>query len=400
MWEQIRSNQIRSTVLVAAMGILLLALGYVLGLYFFNNAVGGMIIALIAWGIMYLVAYFQGESILLSISGARKITRDDHPRLYNIVEEMKIACGLPKMPDIYIVDDPAPNAFATGRSPERASVAVTSGLLQRLNRDELQGVIGHEMAHIKNRDVMLMSVAGIILGTIVILAWYATRVLFFSGAGGRRSSKSSGNAQIIILAVGIVLMIIAPIAAQLLYYAVSRKREYLADASSALYTRYPEGLASALEKIAASTQQLQKVNKATAPMYTVNPFREKGKAAADLTSTHPPISQRVKILRAMAGASEADYEKAYRQVKGGSKGVIPATELALAGKETVSLRAPSAELQGGLDDTNRARETSDTLWRMGNYRMLDCNCGAKIKVPPSIKDPAIKCPRCGRLLRL
>jgi heat shock protein HtpX len=304
------------------------------------------------------------------------------------------------MPDIYIVDDPAPNAFATGRSPERASVAVTSGLLQRLNRDELQGVIGHEMAHIKNRDVMLMSVAGIILGTIVILAWYATRVLFFSGAGGRRSSKSSGNAQIIILAVGIVLMIIAPIAAQLLYYAVSRKREYLADASSALYTRYPEGLASALEKIAASTQQLQKVNKATAPMYTVNPFREKGRAAADLTSTHPPISQRVKILRAMAGASEADYEKAYRQVKGGSKGVIPATELALAGKETVALRAPSVEQQGGLDDAERARETSDALWRMGNYRMVDCNCGARIKVPPSIKDPTIKCPRCGRLLRL
>jgi heat shock protein HtpX len=402
MWEQIRSNQIRSAVLVAGMGILLLVLGYVLGLYFFNNAISGMIIALIVWGIMYLIAYFQGESILLSVSGARKITRDDHPRLYNIVEEMKIACGLPKMPDIYIIDDPAPNAFATGRSPERASVAVTSGLLQRLNRDELQGVVGHEMAHIKNRDVMLMSVAGIILGTIVILAWYATRVLFFGGiSGGRRDSKSGGGGgQIIILAVGIVLMILAPIAAQLLYFAISRKREYLADASSALYTRYPEGLASALEKIASSTEQLRKVNQATAPMYTVNPFRQKGRAASDLTSTHPPISQRVKILRAMGGASEADYEKAYRQVNGSSSGIIPASALALAGKETVSLRAPSAEHQGAQDDIERARETSDTLLRMGNYRIVDCPCGAKIKVPPSIKDPAIKCPRCGRLNRL
>jgi heat shock protein HtpX len=263
----------------------------------------------------------------------------------------------------------------------------------------LQGVIGHEMAHIKNRDVMLMSLAGIILGTIVILAWYATRVLFFSGmsGGGRRSSKSEGSGQIIILAVGIVLMILAPIAAQLLYFAISRKREYLADASSALYTRYPEGLASALEKIAASTNQLQKVNQATAPMYTVNPFREKGKAASDLTSTHPPISQRIKILRAMSGASAADYEEAYRKIKSGG-GIVPAS--ALAGAGAVALRAASAEKQGEMDDAGRMRETSNVLWRLGNYRTVDCNCGARMKVPPSIREPAIKCPRCGRTLRL
>jgi heat shock protein HtpX len=399
MWEQIRSNQIRSVVLVAGMGILLLALGYILGLYFFENAIAGLIVALVVWGFMYLLAYFQGESILLSVSKAKKINRDDHPRLYNIVEEMKIASGLEKMPDIYIVDDPAPNAFATGRSPERASVAVTSGLLQRLNRDELQGVIGHEIAHIKNRDVMLMSVAGIILGTIVILAWYATRVLFFSGmTGGRRSSRSGGGSgQLIILAVGIVLMILAPIAAQLLYFAISRKREYLADASSALYTRYPEGLASALEKIAASTTQLKSVNQATAPMYTVNPFREKGRAASDLTSTHPPISQRVRILRAMSGASPADYESAYRQVRGGG-GIVPAS--ALAGAGAVGLRAASEEKQVSPDSVERTRETTNALLRMGNYRMVDCNCGAKLKVPPSIKQSTIKCPRCSRLLTL
>ena len=294
---------------------------------------------------MYLVAYFQGESILLGVSGAKKITRDDHPRLYNIVEEMKIASGLPKMPDIYIVDDPAPNAFATGRSPDRASVAVTSGLLQIMNRDELEGVIGHEMSHIKNRDVLLMSVAGVVLGTIVILSWYATRALFFSGmsGGSRRDSRSGGGgggAQVIILVVGLILMIVAPIAAQLLYFAVSRKREYLADASSALYTRYPEGLASALEKLAASTQQLKAANQATAPMYTVNPFRQKGKAAADLTSTHPPISERIRILRAMAGAAPADYEAAYEKVKGG-KHVVPASAIAAA--QPVTIRAASTE---------------------------------------------------------
>src|SRR4030042_548769 len=327
MWEQIRSNQIRSTILVLGMGLLLLAIGYFLGLYFFGRAIVGLIIALIVWAVLNLVAFFQGDNILLGLSRARKIGPDDLPRLYNVVEEMKIASGLEKMPDIYIIDAPALNAFAPGRDPNRASVAITSGLLQRLNRDELQGVIGHEMAHIKNRDVLLMAICSVMLGTIVILSWYASRFLLFGGmSGGRRSSRSGGGggaAQAIILLVGIVLMILAPIMAQLIYYAVSRKREYLADASSALYTRYPEGLASALEKIAASTEPLKSANKATAPMYIINPFRAQGKSAADLTSTHPPISERVRILRGMAGgASLGDYEKAYEKVHSG-KSVMP-----------------------------------------------------------------------------
>jgi heat shock protein HtpX len=248
--------------------------------------------------VMNLIAFFQGDNIFLALSKARKIERDDHPRLFNIVEEMRIASGLEKMPDIYIIDDPALNAFAAGRDPKRASIAVTSGLLQKLNRDELQGVIGHEMAHIKNRDVLLMAMCGVLLGTIVILAWYATRMLFFGAMfGGRRSSSGGGGqAQLIIFAVGIILMILAPIAAYLIYFAISRKREYLADASSALYTRYPDGLASALEKLGGSTAQLQSANQATAPMYIINPFRKKGKAASDLTSTHPPISERIRIV--------------------------------------------------------------------------------------------------------
>jgi heat shock protein HtpX len=400
MWEQIRSNRIRSFALIAGMGVLLLVLGYIVGLFFFGNYIGGLVIAAIVWFFMYLIAYFQGESILLSVSGAKKITRDDHPRLYNIVEEMKIASGLEKMPDIYIVDDPAPNAFATGRSPDRASLAVTSGLLQRLNRDELQGVIGHEISHIKNRDVLLMSVAGVILGTIVILSWYATRALFFTGmTGGRRDSKSSGGGggQIIIMVVGIVLMILAPIAAQLLYFAVSRKREYLADASSALYTRYPEGLASALEKISSSTDQLKAANQATAPMYTINPFRQKGRSAADLTSTHPPTSERIRILRAMAGAAPADYEAAYEKVRSGSH-VVPAS--ALVDKSAVPIRTASAETRPEPDDVERARETTNTLWRVGNYQTVDCECGARLRVPPSINEPSIRCPRCGRTLPL
>src|SRR5512137_1798577 len=171
MWEQIRSNQIKSMMLVVALGLLLLVLGYMLGWGFADNGIAGLIIALIIWFFMNLFAYFQGGSMVLAISGARKIGPNDHPRLWNVVEEMKIASGLEKMPEIYIIDDPAINAFATGRSPKHAAVTVTSGLLQKMNRDELQGVVAHEMSHIQNRDVLLMTMCSVTLGTIVIRAW-------------------------------------------------------------------------------------------------------------------------------------------------------------------------------------------------------------------------------------
>jgi heat shock protein HtpX len=395
MWEQIRSNQTRSVVLVAGMGVILLLIGYILGMVFFGNAIGGIIIAFLVWGIMSLVGYYQGDSILLGMAGARKISHDDHPRLYNIVEEMKIASGLEKVPDIYIIDDPALNAFAVGRSPDKAAVAITSGLLQRLNRDELQGVIGHEVAHIKNRDVLLMAISAVLLGTIVILAWYATRFMFFGGMARSRRSSGGGGGQIIILVAAIVLMILAPIMAQLIYFAISRKREYLADASSALYTRYPEGLASALEKIATSTTQLKSANQATAPMYTVNPFRKEGRAATDLTSTHPPISERIRILRAMAGASYADYEQVYEKVHGKGKSMLPASALALS--HPAGLRAAGAEAAPEPDKIERTRETSDLMWRLGNYKTITCQCGTRLRVPPRFKGTTVRCPHCGRI---
>jgi heat shock protein HtpX len=399
MWEQIRSNQIRSVVLVALLGVVLLALGYFIGLIFLDNAIVGLVVAILVWGIMNLIAFFQGDSILLSMAGARKIGPQDNPRLYNIVEEMKIASGLPKMPDVYVIDDPALNAFATGRNPDQASVAITSGLLEKLNRDELQGVIGHELSHIKNRDVLLMVLCSILLGSIVILSYYATRILFFSGmsGGNRRSSSSSGGgggAQIIILAVGLVLMILAPIFAQLIYFSVSRKREYLADASSALFTRYPEGLASALEKLQNNTTPVQKANKATAPMYISNPFYKKGMSVNSLLSTHPPLEERIRILRSMSGASYSSYEKSYEQVKGSK--VIPASSLALAGNETIATRAPSAESENIQEKITRARETSDLMWKMNNYKTVNCeNCGTRSRLPPSYNQPSFHCPHCG-----
>lgn len=400
MWEQIRSNRIRSVVLVAALGLLLLLIGYLLGLAFIGSGIGGLIMALIVWGLLNLVAYFQGDSILLSIAKARKISPEDHPRLHNVVEEMKVASGLEKMPDIYIIDDPALNAFATGRDPNRASVAITSGLLQKLNRDELQGVIAHEISHIKNRDVLLMSLCSVLLGAIVMISWYASRMMLFGGMAGNRRSSSSrggsgGQAMIIVAIVAILLAILAPIFAQLIYFAISRRREYLADASGALYTRYPEGLASALEKIAGSTLELKSANQASAPMYIMNPFRRGGKPATDLTSTHPPISERIRILRSMAGgASLADYEKAYREVSRSGKGIIPAP--ALQGMSSLATRAPAA-VEKEPERIERARETSDVLWRFSDYSLINCDCGTKLRVPPTFKADSIRCPHCGRV---
>jgi heat shock protein HtpX len=389
------------------MGILLVLIGWIIGMVFAGNAIVGLVVALIVWGLMSLVAYFQGDAILLGVAGAKKIEPKDHPRLYNVVEEMKIASGLEKMPDIYIIDDPALNAFATGRDANHASVAITAGLLQKLNRDELQGVIGHEISHIKNRDVLLMSMCGVLLGTIVILSFYASRMMMFgavAGGGNRRGSKNNnggGGGAIIIFVIAILLMILAPLFAQLIYFAISRKREYLADASSALYTRYPEGLASALEKLEQSSTPVKQANQATAPMYFVNPFRNKNMGVNDWTSTHPPIQERIRILRAMGGGADfAKYDQAYKTVKNTQSGIISNQTAAAVG--AVGLRAASAEglapvEAAPLDDkATRTRDVNDMMYRMNNYTTIDCECGAKLKVPPSMRGTVVKCPRCGR----
>ena len=389
------------------MGALLVFIGWFIGLVFAANGIAGLVIALIIWGIMTLVAYFQGDNILLSVAGAKKISPSDHQQLYDVVEEMKIASGLEKMPDIYIIDDPSLNAFATGRDPNHAAVSITSGLLQKLNRDELQGVIGHEISHIKHRDVLLMSMCSVLLGTIVILSFYASRMMMFGaifgggGGGGRRgSSKNSGGgggAAIIILVLAILLMILAPLFAQLIYFAISRKREYLADASSALYTRYPAGLASALEKLEQSTTPVKNATQATAPMYIVNPFRNKLNVN-NLTSTHPPLEERIRILRSMAGgAAYANYDQAYRQVKNTNSGIISPQSATAAG--TVGLRAAVAggPVEPPVDDkVSRTRDVNDMMYRMNDYKTIECECGAKLKVPPSMQGSMIKCPRCGR----
>ncbi len=404
MWEQIAANRRKSTALVIGMAGLLVALGYFLAEYFVGPGYGlyGVAVAAMIWLVMTLVAWFQGDRIYLTMAKARKIEKSDLPVLYNVVEEMTLASGLPKIPDIYIMDDPACNAFATGRTPETAAIAVTSGLLRTLNRDELQGVIAHELAHVRNRDIQLMLFAGVLAGAVVLMAEVGMRGMWFGGGSrrSRRSNEESGGAQAIMMVVALVLMVLAPIMAQLIYFAVSRKREYLADASAASFTRYPEGLASALEKISKASSKLISANKATAPMYIINPLARQGRMAANGTSTHPPIDERIRILRAMSGAGYADYDKSYREIRGGG-GVIPNSVMSGAGAREGS-RGPAGDDQMGVaagvrnDQRGRARRVDDFFYQKDGYGRNECECGAVLKVPPGFPLPKVRCPRCGR----
>lgn len=384
------------------MGIILILLGYFVGATFLGQEGGpfGVFLALIIWSVLSLISYFAGSKIILSLSNAREVTKDVHPQLFNIVEEMTIAANLPKMPKIFIVNEQAPNAFAAGRKPEDSVVAVTAGLLSQLNRDELQGVIAHEISHIVNRDVLFMTFAGIMLGAIVIIAEISLRGHWF-GLGGsslnRYNNKSSGggNSQLVIMVLSLILAILAPILARFLYFAISRKREYLADASGVRLTRYPEGLASALEKLSQNRFDLKSANKATAGMYIVNPLKKTGMQIANLSSTHPPLTERIKILRGMMhGVDFADYQTVYNKVKNNSEQIIPPS-----GMKTVK----DIPILGGmipapaLTQKEEQRKLGDIVMGVNGYNFYNCKCGVTIKVPPTFEGKTVKCPRCGEV---
>lgn len=402
MWEQIRANKRNSIILLAAMAFCLMAIGFMIGIAFFGPQGGfaGLIIATVIWLILTLVSFSSGDQILLASSKAKLVTSEVHPQLFNVVEEMTIAANLPKMPKVYIIADPSPNAFATGRNPERASVAVTAGLLAKLNRDELQGVIAHEMSHIIHRDILFVTLAGVMLGSIVLISQIFLRGMFYSSMGSSRrySSKSSGGgqAQLIMIVVAIVCAILAPIFAHILYFALSRRREYLADAGAVRLTRYPEGLAGALEKISHSNKPIATANKVTAPMYIANPFR--GKKGVNLMSTHPPIAERIKILRHMSrGASFRDYSDSYSQTVGGGT-VMPAA--ALKESESVELRAAASKTKQAKSAKQQTRQIGDIMRIVNGFAFLTCACGLKLKIPPNYKANKVKCPRCKKTLTI
>lgn len=404
MWELIRINKRNSILLLGAMGAVLLALGFGAGILFGGApeaGLFGLVIAAGIWLVMMLVSLSSGDRILLASSRAVPVTPDVHPMLFNVVEEMTIAANLPKMPKVYIINDPSPNAFATGRNPENASVAVTAGLLAKLNRDELQGVIAHEVSHIVHRDILFVTLASVILGSVALISQIMMRGMFYSSLGSRRRYSSSrsnqGGGQIVLIVIAIFLAILAPILVQLLYFALSRRREYLADAGAVRLTRYPEGLASALEKIAGTSISLQSANKATAPMYIANPFR--GKKAVNLTSTHPPIEERIRILRNMShGAAYIDYARSFESVTHRSP-EIPKSALT---PEDVSLRPASPESQAppkqSASPRRQARQVGDLMRTVSGFSFVNCPCKLNLKVPPEFKGSKVQCPRCGRIL--
>ncbi len=264
--------------------------------FIFARAMGSSAIlygAVIFSALMSFGSYWWSDKIVLAMSSAKPVTHEDGREIYHIVENLCITAGLP-VPKIYIIEDSAPNAFATGRDPAHAVICLTTGIIQKLEKTELEGVIAHELSHIGNRDILLSTVVVVLVGFVTLLADWFLRFSFF---GGRKSDRESSQLDIIITIAAIILAILAPIAATLMQLAISRKREFLADASGALLTRYPEGLARALEKISADQEPLEVANRATAHLYIANPF--KGKKAKSLFMTHPPIEERVAVLRGM-----------------------------------------------------------------------------------------------------
>src|ERR671910_1814688 len=299
--ERIAVNRRSSLLLIAAFLAFVAVFGYVIGYAWIGDPVGalfGLGLAFVVGTISGVATYYGGARMVLAASRAKEITHDDAPVLFNVVEEMTIAAGLP-MPKVYIIQDSAPNAFATGRDPEHASVAVTSGLLTKLNRDELQGVIAHEMSHVGNFDIRYAMLVGVLVGTTVLISDFFLRGLWFGGGRGGGGREGGGYAQLIMMVVAILLAILAPLFARLLQLSISRQREYLADASAVRLTRNPKGLADALQKISGDREVLEAANRATAHLYIVNPVKGFEKRSKGIFSTHPPIEDRIKILRTM-----------------------------------------------------------------------------------------------------
>jgi heat shock protein HtpX len=301
MHEQIAANKRTSVLLVAGAFVFFGLVGMALG-YVFGTGVTGLVVALVVATVLSVSSYLYGDRLVLASSRAREVTAQDEPRLHNLVEGLAIAAGIPK-PRIYVVPEQAPNAFATGRDPDHASIAVTQGLLATMNRVELEGVIGHELAHVLDRDMLLGTIVATLVGAVVLMSEFLMRSWMWGGIGGRRGNDNNGGpATLILFGIGFALMVIAPIAGEIIKRAVSRNREFLADAQGAMLTRYPPGLAAALRKISASPTAMHSANNATAHLWLSQPSRIEGEKLGPLEkifATHPPIAERIQRLEEM-----------------------------------------------------------------------------------------------------
>jgi heat shock protein HtpX len=306
-YGQIGANKRNSVLLALAVVVLLGLLGLLIGWAVTGDpraALPSLAIAIGVGLVASLATYYMGDSLVLASSGAREVTAAETPQLWNVVQELAVAASLP-MPRVYLIDDTAPNAFATGRDPTHASVAITVGLLQKLDREELQGVMAHELSHVRNFDIRFSLMVGVLVGSIALLADFFLRFSFWGGMGRRerRSSSDSGGGgiQVVIMIAALILAVLAPIAARLVQMAVSRQREYLADASGVELTRNPYGLERALAKIALDTEPLEVANRATQHLYFENPIKAATGTSRSLFSTHPPALDRINRLRELTG---------------------------------------------------------------------------------------------------
>jgi heat shock protein HtpX len=305
-YDQISANRRNSLLLalfvIALFGVLGFAIGYAIA-GSTSGAVAVMGIAILFGSLAAAGSYFAGDSVVLSVSGAKEVDETSAPQLLNVVREMAIAANIP-MPKVYVIDDTAPNAFATGRDPKHASVAITTGLLQKLDREELQGVMGHELSHVRNFDIRFSTIVGVLVGSIALMADFFLRFSFWGGnrrSSNDRDSGGGGGLQAIMVVVAIVLSVLAPIAARLVQLAVNRQREYLADASSVQLTRNPYGIERALAKISEDQEVLEVANRATQHMYFTNPIKKFEARASGLFSTHPATLDRINRLRELTG---------------------------------------------------------------------------------------------------
>jgi heat shock protein HtpX len=304
-YQQIAANRRNSFLMALFVVVLLGLLGFAIGYVFFGTAAGGLFTTLGAVGlgaVSGIGTYFAGDKLVLAVSGARPVTEEMAPQLLNVVRELSIAANIP-MPAVYIVDDTAPNAFATGRDPAHSSIAVTTGLLEKLDREELQGVIGHELSHVRNLDIRFSLIVGVMVGAIAILADFFLRFTFWGGVSGRSRDRDSGGggAQAVVFVIAIALAVLAPIISRFIQLAVNRQREYLADASAVELTRNPYGLEGALAKIGGDQEVLEVANRGTQHMYFTNPIKKFEARSSGLMSTHPPILDRINRLRELTG---------------------------------------------------------------------------------------------------
>jgi len=303
-YDQIAANRRNSFLMAAFVVVLLGLLGFTIGFAVSGEPAGGVVatgLALVVGGLAGIGTYFAGDSLVLSVSGAREVDEAVAPQLLNVVREMAIAANVP-MPRVYLIEDTAPNAFATGRDPKHASVAVTTGLLEKLDREELQGVLAHELSHVRNLDIRFSLIVGVMVGAIAILADFFLRFTFWGGGRGRdREGGGGGGAQAVVFIIAIALAILAPLISRFIQLAVNRQREYLADASAVELSRNPYGLERALAKISGDAEVLEVANRGTQHMYFTNPIKKFEERSSGLMSTHPPIIDRINRLRQLTG---------------------------------------------------------------------------------------------------